>query len=42
VSFAAEEKAGIVLTIGLTIEFIFLGLTVPAEVGDAGAMLIPI
>lgn len=34
--FAAGAKAGLLLTVALTIEVLFLGLTVAAELGEAG------
>ncbi|MGU3541392.1 transporter [Methylobacterium sp. A52T] len=37
IAFAAGAKAGILLTVALTIEVLFLGLTVANELGEGGA-----
>jgi zinc transporter, ZIP family len=37
IAFAAGAKAGILLTVALTIEVLFLGLTVANELGESGA-----
>ena len=37
IAFAAVAKAGILLTVALTIEVLFLGLTVANELGEGGA-----
>ncbi|KQQ13819.1 transporter [Methylobacterium sp. Leaf121] len=37
IAFAAGGKAGILLTVALTIEVLFLGLTVANELGEGGA-----
>lgn len=37
IAFAAGAKAGILLTVALTIEILFLGLTVATQLGGAGA-----
>lgn len=37
IAFAAGAKAGILLTVALTIEVLFLGLTVASELGAGGA-----
>lgn len=37
ITFAAGAKAGILLTVALTIEVLFLGLTVANELGEGGA-----
>jgi zinc transporter, ZIP family len=37
IAFAAGAKAGILLTVALTIELLFLGLTVANELGEGGA-----
>jgi len=37
IAFAAGAKAGILLTVALTIEVMFLGLTVANELGEGGA-----